>query len=606
MCVRIDSVQRDIEIFKNSLCVCVRVLSQDPEIELIFSDNPSDNPINRALDCEFLPEFSERPSIQEIFIIRGVSDSIALRRNNHDKDLHAQLLPTTTKARAIFDAVEQTRIEAIGSLAMIGMAENLDAMLEDKYLKTDKDRLEDAISLLVREKVTGRTPPQSAKALMTRWRDWIEEIAGDRLDHLVNHLYDQREFSNRICDVITNIEMADQLIEVSQNNEKDKLEDKGQKEERYEDLERNDEKEILSEGVSDNRQKEFEFNQSLQRIDQSSSEESKKPNIRFSDFLDGSNYKIFSNMHDEEVYAKELCDDAELERLRSSLDQQMSPFQGIIARLANRLQRRLMSQKKRVWNFDLEEGYLDTARLNRIVINLTAPLSFKMESKILFSDTIVTLLLDNSGSMRGHPIRVAAICADILARTLERCSVKVEILGFTTKEWKGGKSREDWMKTGKVKNPGRLNDLRHIIYKEADEPWRRARRNLGLMIRDGLLKENIDGEALEWVYNRLLMRSEQRKIIMVISDGAPIDDSTLSVNSVGYLECHLRYLINKIETDPTVELLAIGVGHDVTRYYKRAVTILDTEELAGAMIGQLTALFDEDYQRKYERHLFPC
>ena len=308
----------------------------------------------------------------------------------------------------------------------------------------------------------------------------------------------------------------------------------------------------------------------------------------------GPDYKAYTTKFDEVVDADELCDPEELQRLRDYLDKQLQNLHSVVARLANRLQRRLMAQQNRSWEFDLEEGVLDTARLPRIIIDPQQPLSFKQEKDMAFRDTVVTLLLDNSGSMRGRPITVAATCADILARTLERCGVKVEILGFTTRAWKGGQSREAWLQAGKPANPGRLNDLRHLIYKSADAPWRRARKNLGLMMREGLLKENIDGEALDWAHQRLLGRPEQRKILMMISDGAPVDDSTLSVNPGNYLERHLRYVIEEIETRSPVELIAIGIGHDVTRYYKRAVTIVDAEELGGAMTEKLAELFDEN------------
>jgi cobaltochelatase CobT len=308
-------------------------------------------------------------------------------------------------------------------------------------------------------------------------------------------------------------------------------------------------------------------------------------------------YRIYTQQFDEIVPATELCDPEELTRLRNFLDQQLQSMQGVVARLANKLQRLLMAQQNRHWEFDIEEGILDTARLPRIIIDPMYPLSFKREKDMVFRDTSVTILLDNSGSMRGRPIMVAAMCADILARTLERCAVKVEILGFTTRAWKGGQSREKWIAAGKPPHPGRLNDLRHIIYKAADEPLRRARRNLGLMMREGLLKENIDGEALMWAHNRAIARTEQRRILMVISDGAPVDDSTLSVNAGNYLERHLRNVIEDIETRSPVELVAIGIGHDVTRYYRRAVTIVDAEQLGGAMTEQLTSLFVEEHAR---------
>ncbi len=312
-------------------------------------------------------------------------------------------------------------------------------------------------------------------------------------------------------------------------------------------------------------------------------------------------YRAYTRLHDEEIAAEDLCDPDELTRLRQQLDQQLQHLQGVISKLANRLQRRLMAQQQRSWEFDLEEGLLDAGRLSRVVVNPLHALSYKRERETEFRDTVVTLLIDNSGSMRGRPITVAAMCGDILARTLERCAVKVEVLGFTTRAWKGGQSREKWVQDGKPRNPGRLNDLRHIIYKAADSPWRRARKNLGLMLREGLLKENIDGEALLWAYRRLVVRPEHRRILMVISDGAPVDDSTLSVNPGNYLEKHLREVIREIETRDQVELIAIGIGHDVTRYYRRAVTIVDAEELGGTMMKKLTELFDEDEGEAWAR-----
>jgi cobaltochelatase CobT len=312
-------------------------------------------------------------------------------------------------------------------------------------------------------------------------------------------------------------------------------------------------------------------------------------------------YKPFTRAHDEEIKAEDLCDAEELSRLRQQLDQQLQHLQGVVSKLANRLQRRLLAQQTRAWDFDLEEGILDAARLARVVVNPMLALSYKRERDTDFRDTVVTLLIDNSGSMRGRPITVAAMCGDILSRTLERCAVKVEVLGFTTRAWKGGQSRERWVAEGKPRNPGRLNDLRHIIYKAADAPWRRARKNIGLMLREGLLKENIDGEALQWAYKRLLARPEHRRILMVISDGAPVDDSTLSVNPGNYLERHLRDVIREIESRNVVELVAIGIGHDVTRYYRRAVTIVDAEELGGTMMSKLTELFDEDAAAQWAR-----
>ena len=348
---------------------------------------------------------------------------------------------------------------------------------------------------------------------------------------------------------------------------------------------------------------EVQGEQQDQEDDATEPEDGARPNRQEAPFSHTENwgYKVFTTQYDEEIAAVDLCEPEELARLRGFLDQQLAAMAGVVSRLANKLQRLLMAQQNRHWEFDLEEGLLDTSRLTRIVIDPMYPLSFKHEKDTDFRDTVVTLLLDNSGSMRGRPIMVAAMCADILGRTLERVGVKTEILGFTTRAWKGGLAREAWLAAGKPPAPGRLNDLRHIIYKSADEPWRRAKKNLGLMMREGLLKENIDGEALAWAHNRLIARPEQRKILMVISDGAPVDDSTLSVNAGNYLEKHLRKVIEEIETRSSVELTAIGIGHDVTRYYQKAVTIVDAEQLGGAMTEQLTDLFAEDSPRGHKK-----
>jgi len=611
----------DVEPLKTSVASCMRAIAQDAELEVSYGkDKPG-----MAGQRVRLPEPSKAPSAVEVAITRGLSDSMALRLAKHDSGVHAQHLPVGDSARAVFDAVEQARVEAIGSKAMSGMADNLDCMLEDKYFRAglsdvtsrDDAPLEDAVAMLVREKITGRRPPKSAEAAVDIWRDWIEERAGESFDNLESRLEDQSAFAEAARELIAQLEMADELGQDQNDDQSDDNQDDDQNQEQQEDLERENEEATGSEEASPDEQDSSGDEQEAGEMEatESSGEEmfddddeptetpgeAQRPDLPLSNLPPTSDYKAFQTTDDEEIRAEELCDDAELERLRAFLDKQLAHLQGVVGRLANRLQRRLMAQQDRGWDFDLEEGYLDSARLTRIVTDRTAPLSFKMERDTDFRDTVVTLLLDNSGSMRGRPITVAATCADILARTLERCGVKVEILGFTTKAWKGGQAREAWLKAGKPANPGRLNDLRHIIYKAADAPWRRSRKNLGLMMREGLLKENIDGEALEWAHDRLLARPEQRKIMMMISDGAPVDDSTLSVNPGNYLERHLRHVIDEIENRSPVELLAIGIGHDVTRYYQRAVTIVDAEELAGAMTDQLASLFDEETPTKKRR-----
>jgi cobaltochelatase CobT len=497
---------------------------------------------------------------------------------------------------------------------MAGVGDNLAAMLEDRYHRgnyhevTDRADapLEDAVALVVRERLTGKAPPKSGRKVVELWRDWIEERAGDDLSRLSEAVDDQDHFADVVRDMIASLDMADELgAEGGEEDEEEAGEGNADENEGAsdesdaaeagapEEVEASADDAEAGEGESTEADAE-EMMDDGEMSDSRDTGEARRTPTPFSNLPPMVDYKAFTTKFDEIVHAEDLCDTAELDRLRSYLDKQLANLQGAVARLANRLQRRLMAQQNRAWEFDLEEGQIDAARLSRVVIDPMHPLTFKAERDTEFRDTVVTLLLDNSGSMRGRPITVAATCADILARTLERCGVKVEILGFTTRAWKGGQSREAWLQASKPANPGRLNDLRHIIYKAADAPWRRARRNLGLMMREGLLKENIDGEALAWAHSRLIVRPEQRKVLMMISDGAPVDDSTLSVNPGNYLERHLRYVIEEIETRSPVELIAIGIGHDVTRYYRRAVTIVDAEELAGAMTEKLAELFADE------------
>ena len=604
----------DREPFRRSLANTLRAISGDAEMEVTFSSDRPGLAGNRAR----LPELPKRATKNDVSVTRGVADAMALRRARHDPKLHAQLSPDSQSARAVYDAVEQARCEAIGAKAMSGVADNLASMLEDKYVRSNlgavtersEAPIEDAVALMVREALTGRAAPDSAKALVNVWRDFIEEKVGQRFENLSDIVEDQAAFARAVRDVLVSLEMAEELAEPEQNDdESEDDEEDGDNQVRDQD-EGGEENESGSEAAeAEDREAEGESEETAEAessevtgedpVDEGEENsetpgDSRRPNTTPPDPLMALDYQVFTREFDEEVGAEELCDEAELDRLRGFLDKQLTSLQGVVGRLANRLQRRLMAQQNRSWDFDLEEGYLDTARLTRIVIDPMQPLSFKMERDTEFRDTTVSLLIDNSGSMRGRPITVAATCADILARTLERCGVKVEVLGFTTRAWKGGQSREAWLKAGKPQKPGRLNDLRHIVYKSADAPWRRARNNLGLMMREGLLKENIDGEALIWAHSRLMRRPEQRRILMVISDGAPVDDSTLSVNAGNFLERHLRGVIEEIEQRSPVELLAIGIGHDVTRYYRRAVTIVDAEELAGAMTEQLAALFAEE------------
>jgi cobaltochelatase CobT len=600
------------EPLKRSIAGCMRAVAQRQDLEVTFA---SDRPALMG-DKARLPEPPRRLSTQDVAILRGHADSMALRLACHDAAVHRRLAPEGQAARAVYDAVEQARVESIGSRRMAGVASNLTSMLEDRYHRGGKyeeitDRadapLEDAVALMVRERLTGLRPPPAAARIVDLWRDFVEERAGRDLDGLLRNIERQRDFARGVRELLSSLDMADDSAfdpeddESDDENESDQEQQQGEGEAEQEAQGDRAEMEVsddASEDVEDGATEAAdaptgEMPDDSEEADAEEASEAWRPPSSRSNEPRGPDYRAFTQKFDEIVHAEDLCDADELTRLRAYLDKQLAHLQGVVGRLANRLQRRLLAQQNRAWEFDLEEGMLDPARLPRVIMDPFQPLSFKHEKDTDFRDTVVTLLLDNSGSMRGRPITVAATCADILARTLERCGVKVEILGFTTRAWKGGQAREQWLQSGKPANPGRLNDLRHIVYKSADAPWRRARKNLGLMMREGLLKENIDGEALDWAYGRLLGRPEQRRILMVISDGAPVDDSTLSVNPGNYLERHLRYVIEEIETRSPVELIAIGIGHDVTRYYRRAVTIVDAEELGGVMTEKLAELFEE-------------
>jgi len=604
------------EPFKRAVSGCMRALAKLPELEVVYAAERPNLTRSGANAKARLPEPARKLDPREASVLRGHADSMALRLACHDNDVHKKLLPPSAAARAVFDAVEQARIEAIGSRRMEGVARNLDAMLDDRYYKSRASEvsvradapLEDAVALMVRERLTGRKPPKNAQKLVDLWRPWIEERAQADLDNLGTKIEDQGAFAQLVHKLLSSLEMAEEgssgqeegdeeTQDADQDDGGDGLNNDGE-EEQASDAMQSEQSESAEQSLDDGATESAdapsgEFEDDAEYADAEQGSESRRTPTPGRQEPRLPDYKAFSKRHDETVMAEDLCDAEELDRLRTYLDKQLQNLSSIVARLANRLQRRLMAQQNRSWEFDLEEGMLDPARLPRVIIDPQQPLSFKREKDTDFRDTVVTLLLDNSGSMRGRPITVAATCADILARTLERCGVKVEILGFTTRAWKGGQAREAWLQAGKPAAPGRLNDLRHIIYKAADAPWRRARKNLGLMMREGLLKENIDGEALDWAHKRLLGRPEQRKILMMISDGAPVDDSTLSVNPGNYLERHLRQMIEEIETRSPVELIAIGIGHDVTRYYRRAVTIVDAEELGGAMTDKLAELFSE-------------
>jgi cobaltochelatase CobT len=600
-----------LDPFKRAVTLATRSIAADSRLEVVFTTEPP----GLAGKVARVPEPSRVPNKNEIAVIRGHADAAALSVACHDPELHEALVPGGGDARAVFEAIEQARVEAIGAKRMRGVAANLSARIEQRYEKSRyadaKERSEaplpDALSLLVRERLTGLKPPEKARTLVDLWRPFIEGRARNVLDRMPEMLFDQDGFGRLTRELLSALNLADQL-EQAENEQ-----DQGGEDQEGENAEGQDEDaqgEPRSDPSAESRVEQQALSQEmLDAMAESSADPEDRdadssdlprrsdpwrPNSSVLDDPEAFGYKVFTRAFDEIVNAEQLCDADELDRLRAFLDKQLVSLHGAVARLANRLQRRLLAQQNRGWDFDLEEGMIDASRLARVIVDPMHPLSYKQERDMQFRDTVVTLLLDNSGSMRGRPIMVAACCADILARTLERCGVKVEILGFTTRAWKGGHSREQWLNAMKPPFPGRLNDLRHIVYKSADAPWRRSRRNLGLMMREGLLKENIDGEALAWAHSRLLARPEQRRILMMISDGAPVDDSTLSVNSGSYLERHLRQVINEIETRSPVELLAIGIGHDVTRYYRRAVTVTDAEELAGVMTEKLAELFDED------------
>ncbi|MBS27628.1 MAG: cobaltochelatase subunit CobT [Alphaproteobacteria bacterium] len=600
-----------VEEFRRVTAAAMRAMAREPELTVSFTP---DQPGVAGAEAR-LPLPSRDLPADDVSIVRGEADALALRLRHHNDELHGESVPTAPAARELYDAVEQARVEAIGARRMAGVADNLSAALEmrcrDKgfarITQREQAPVAEAVALLVREALTGAAPPPSARQMVDLWRPFIEPKIGPAFADLDDSLDDQEAFQDVIRRMISDLGLAEEEF-AAEPDADDSTGDDQEDADGQSDGEGESEGEARAmdgdgeeEAGADGEEVEMPMEDGDGDLEPGAGDEDPDaPGQPWRPPEYGHNqgeqfvYGAFTTEHDEIVEADELCDPDELSRLRQQLDQQLGHLQSVISRLANRLQRRLMAKQTRNWEFDLEEGLLDTARLTRVVTNPAHPLSFKMEEDTDFRDTVVTLLIDNSGSMRGRPISVAAMSADILARTLERCGVKVEILGFTTRAWKGGQARESWLAAGKPANPGRLNDLRHIIYKSADAPWRRARKNLGLMLREGLLKENIDGEALQWAHNRLLGRSEQRRILMIISDGAPVDDSTLSVNAGNYLERHLRQIIEWIENYSPVELLAIGIGHDVTRYYRRAVTIVDAEQLGGTVMDQLAELFDEE------------
>ena len=609
------------DLLRRAVTACTRAIAADSELELTFgAENAPQSPARARL-----PMPSRDTTIAEVANIRGCGDAVGLWRRHHDVKTHSLLQPRGATARAVFEAAEQARVEAIGANRMAGISANLDAMLEERcrargyaqVTETNENVLPEIIGMMVREQLTGKAPPDEARQMVDLARDWVMEHAGEDLSGLTSSIDDQAAFARLTRKLIADLELgeddlqdSDDLDDPDETGNEDESDASGEGEGEGGEGQADSAADMqVSDAAGGAEDMDMEVDAEFEADDADAMAGSEEPgrgrrNWRPGDFLpdnpDDPAYRAYVSEFDEIIEASELCESDELARLRTYLDQQLASHQGVVARLANRLQRKLLAKQNRSWEFDLDEGLLDAAKLPRVIINPMNSLSYKIERDTDFRDTVVTLLIDNSGSMRGRPITVAAMCADILARTLERCAVKVEILGFTTRAWKGGQSREKWLRDGKPQNPGRLNDLRHIVYKSADAPWRRARRSLGLMMREGLLKENIDGEALLWAHNRLVVRPEQRQILMVISDGAPVDDSTLSINPGNYLERHLRQVIDYIERRSPVQLVAIGIGHDVTRYYRRAVTIVDVEQLGGVMMEKLAELFDEEPE-KHER-----
>ncbi len=623
--------EQDLSPFKRALAVTARAMAANNKVDVVFIEDSSEaagEAVTFSADTITILSPHEKMSMQQVAVMRGKSDAQSLKLAWHNSEMHQHLLPDSPIGAAVFEAIEQTRVESIGANLMPGVMRNLAAKVKASYRKdqfADVDarviiHLPDALAAMMRQKLTGQKPPKALNPVMDVWTPWIEEKGGENLDNLVANLHDQKAFGQTLQKILQDLDVMDS------EKRGDETEDEDNKQQGQEDEEENgnNEQEDDQSGDSDSGDGGGEADQQGESNEDSQldkdgdytdanyemqddgltpqkDQEVWHQNVDVLNVPEAFGYNIYTTKHDEVIGAEKLASSVELERLRSMLDKQLDGFASIVSRMANKLQRKLLAQQNRTWNFDLEEGLLDTARLTRVITDPFQALSFKMEQEMEFRDTVVTLLIDNSGSMRGRPIMVAACTADILTRTLERCGVKTEILGFTTKNWKGGSSREDWMKDGMPPLPGRLNDLRHIVFKSADMPWRRSRKNLGLMMREGMLKENIDGEALTWAYQRLVGRPEHRKIIMVISDGLPVDDGTTQANDAYFLENHLRQVIDEIETRSSVELLAIGIGHDVNRFYRRAVMINNVEDLASVMTAQLCDLFDQEVCKREER-----
>jgi len=622
-----------VEIFKRATAAALKAVAERGEVTVSFAPGAPSLSVTRPnthgakpIPSARLPLPTKRLGVEDVIRLRGAADALALKLRHHDDRLHTRQMPEEPQARDIYNVVEQARVEALGGRRLAGCSQNIAQSLEfrckaegyDRALRREEIPLTEAMRLIARERFTGAKPLPATAHALELWRPWVEGKAGRALTRLSECLDDQALFSRRLRELLKSLDLVGDASDSDQESDSSEQASTGSGEDGQQNPQQSQGGSSgptppmeMGEGDSAEGGEDSAEGATEMMMPGHGTEEPGGPTRgrRGRNEPGGSGegaYRVYATRFDQVVEAPQLCDADELDRLRHQLDQQLSSLTGVVSRLANRLQRKLLAKQTRAWQFDLEEGLLDSSRLARIVANPVHALSFKRETDTDFRDTVVSLLIDNSGSMRGRPISVAAMSADILARTLERCGVKVEILGFTTKAWKGGQAREAWVAEGKPANPGRLNDLRHIVYKAADMPWRRARKSLGLMLREGILKENIDGEALLWAHQRLIGRAEQRRILMVISDGAPVDDSTLSVNPGNYLEKHLREVIEWIEATGLVELVAIGIGHDVTRYYRRAVTIMDAEELGGTMLKALTALFDEDEGRAPKKSARPA
>jgi len=608
------------EQIKRVTAATLKAISHSSEVEVSYSSGNEAKVANSGASVHLPTPPESNITESDVIRLRGTADAVALRLRYHDGDIHRRLCPSGSDAARVFERAEQVRVESIGCRRMSGVEKNITAMLEIRCKANAPNPsaengnapndaiIAEAIGLMIHQRLTGKDLPAAAEPILRNWQGYIDEHIGSQLEKLADTIHNQEKFASALSKMIQDLDLFDEGdTEPEEQPEDSSDQQEPIPNEQPQDPEPDSSKEAeMEDGLGEMQEGALETRSDEEEGEQEGGEDPAGPGDHSENWptneARGTPYVAYSTASDEVISADDLCETEELNRLRAQLDQQLGRMQGVVSRLANRMQRRLMAKQTRSWEFDQEEGLLDAGRLSRVVTDPVHPLSFKREKDMDFRDTLVSLLIDNSGSMRGRPITVAAMSADILARTLERCGVKAEILGFTTRAWKGGKAREKWIEDGKPPDPGRLNDLRHIVYKDADMPWRRARRNLGLMLREGLLKENIDGEALMWAHNRLLGRPEQRRILLIISDGAPVDDSTLSTNPGNYLEKHLRDVIHWIETRSSVELTAIGIGHDVTRYYQHAVTISDAEELGGTMMQNLTDLFDEESKESPSRH----